>query len=89
MFYAILEINPENLDLTKEEDRRKKEKFDYFKTTLGAKCILKEMATKSDHTSQEGYGILRPFEKVFKNDDYFRAAVNRAYENRNATENAL
>ena len=78
MVYAILEINPQNLDLNKEEDKEKKDVWDF----LGAKCILKEMATNSHHSNQEGYGVLRPFEKVFEDNDKFRAAVNNAYRYR-------
>ena len=82
MVYAILEINPQNLDLNKEEDKEKKDVWDFLRTTLGAKCILKEMATRSHPTIEEGYGVLRPFEKVFEDNDKFRAAVNNAYRYR-------
>ena len=75
-------MNPQNLDLQKPEDREKKDTWYFLRTTLGAKCILKEMAINSNHTSQEGYGVLMPFEKVFQSDDKFRAAVNNAYHKR-------
>ena len=77
MFHAILGINlSEN-----------KEKREFFRTTLGAKCILKEMAKgpqdgTKERTDQEGYGVLRPFNKVFETDQKFIDAVNKAYDNR-------
>ena len=62
------------------DDQQADEKKRFFKTTDGAKCILREMALSSQIKSNEtGYGCLRPYEKVFENDTKFSYALSHAW----------
>ena len=65
------------------DDQQAEEKKRFFKTTDGAKCILKEMALSSQNQSNEtGYGCLRPYKKVFEKDIKFNNALSNAWEYR-------
>ena len=38
------------------------------------------MTDSSNHTVEEGYGVLKPYEKVFETDNKFKSAVDKAYD---------
>ena len=40
------------------------------------------MTNKSGWTKEEGFGVLKPYENVFKTDNMFKGAVDKAYADR-------